>query len=135
MYSVHIQVGGMPHPPVARFLCCTEARDMRYATALAVVMRVISILLLFMFDLLNVVDAQTDTQNFFVNPGLPGPNQAFSANPVWSIGSTQTIKWRTNYENFTVNLWQQDLGFQGAGIGPGPTIFCKACPSSFPVNA
>jgi hypothetical protein len=97
-------------------------------TALAVVIRVVSILSFFVLDLLPVVDAQTNAQNFFINPTLPGPNQAFSANPVWSVGSTQKIKWRTEYENFTINLWQQDLGFQGAGIGPGPTIFCTAAP-------
>jgi hypothetical protein len=107
---------------------------MQFPTALAAVMRVIFILLFFVFDLLPVVDAQTDAQNFFVNPTLPGPNQAFSANPAWDVGSTQTIKWSSNYENFTINLWQQDLGFQGAALGPGPTIFCNAGPLPFPLT-
>jgi hypothetical protein len=84
---------------------------MRHVTALAAVMRVISVLPLFMFDILTVVTAQTEGQIFFVNPGLNGPLLTFFANPVWSIGSTQTIKWRTSYENFTITLCQQDPDF------------------------
>jgi hypothetical protein len=72
-----------------------------------------------MFDLLTVVNAQTDGQNFFVNPGLKGPLQTIFATPAWSVGSTQTIKWRTNYENFTITLWQQDPDFEESAIGLG----------------
>jgi hypothetical protein len=108
----------------------TVPRDMRSSTAPVVVMKDISVFPLFLFNLLSVVRAQTDAQNFFVNPPLPGPNQAFSANAIWGIGSTQKIKWKTTYENYTINLWQQDLGFEGAAIGPGPTVFCTAIPLS-----
>jgi hypothetical protein len=102
---------------------------MRHATALAAVMRVLSVLPLFMFDMLTVVTAQTERQNFFANPGLKGPLLTFFAKPVWSIGSTQTIKWRTNYENFTFTSCQQDPDFQESAIGPGPTVFYNAGPS------
>ncbi len=106
---------------------------MRSTTAPAAVLRarfvrfVLFVLSFLRYDVLPVVNAQTDEQNFFVNPSVPGPNQAFSANPTWSIGSTQTIKWKTNYENYTMNLWQQDLGL-GSANGPGPTVFCNAEP-------
>jgi hypothetical protein len=103
---------------------------MRHDTALAAVRDLVFVLSFFSLHLSGVVKAQVNEQNFFINPGLPGPNQAYSANTIWSIGSTQTIKWKTDYDNFTINLWQQELTLQGSGIGPGPTVFCKAHPST-----
>ncbi len=101
---------------------------MRSATAPAAVLRALFVLSFLRYDVLPVVNAQTDEQNFFENPSVPGPNQAFSANPTWRIGSTQTIQWKTNYENYTMNLWQQQPDLLAAANGPGPTVFCNAEP-------
>jgi hypothetical protein len=57
---------------------------------------------------------------FFNPPNSPADlaDNAFSENPVWTIGEVQTIQFTTTYLNYTIALWQQDLRQGAATLGP-----------------
>ncbi|KAI0817245.1 hypothetical protein GGR55DRAFT_619560 [Xylaria sp. FL0064] len=63
------------------------------------------------------VGAGQDAGQFF-NP--PNADEAldFSANLVYPLGTTQTIKFTTIYQNYAINLWQQIQGERAATRGP-----------------
>lgn len=46
----------------------------------------------------------------------------FSANPVWTVGEVQTIRWTTTHTDYTISLWQQSIGESGSAL-QGPTVF------------
>ena len=65
---------------------------------------------------------------FFQPPNSPAnpEDNAFSNNPVWSVGDVQTIQFTTTFLNYTIALWQQALPgrpLQGAPAVRGPIIF------------
>ncbi|KAI9830941.1 MAG: hypothetical protein M1819_005324 [Sarea resinae] len=85
------------------------------------------LLLLILSYLSSVWAQQIDAQNFFNNPSDPGPDANFSVNQVWTLGKTEKISFDTNYVNYTVVVWQQDLSAEASA--PGPTIYAKTGPS------
>lgn len=40
-------------------------------------------------------------------------------NPVWPLGSVQTLRWRTEYLSYYISLWQHDPQFSGGGLDLG----------------
>ncbi|CAJ2507257.1 Uu.00g084430.m01.CDS01 [Anthostomella pinea] len=72
--------------------------------------------------LLSMVSAQQDSLKvgkFFNPPNADAePTTDFSSNPVWTIGDTQSIKYTTVYQNYTIALWQQNIGQGSATLGP-----------------
>jgi hypothetical protein len=113
---------------MACFPLLHRTMNMHCITALTAAMKNVFLLSLLVLNLFRVVDAQSNDQNGFINPGPPGPAGAYYANMVWSLGSTETIKWKTNYPNYTIEMWQQVLNSEGGAIGPSPTVFCNAEP-------
>ncbi|KAI0014949.1 hypothetical protein F4780DRAFT_766204 [Xylariomycetidae sp. FL0641] len=69
---------------------------------------------------ITLVSAQESNTvgKFFNPPNTLGPTTDYSTNPVWTIGETQTIKFTTIYQNYTIELWQQDVGKPSATAGP-----------------
>ena len=57
----------------------------------------------------------------FSNPPTGGALLDFRENLAWTIGETHKVQWTSIYQNFTIALWQQDLG--GGGGREGPAIF------------
>lgn len=60
----------------------------------------------------------SDPNNRFINP--PAANSV--DNPVWVLGETQVISWKTTLPVFNVSFWQQSLS-QESGASAG-NIFC-----------
>ncbi|KAF2100261.1 hypothetical protein NA57DRAFT_73872 [Rhizodiscina lignyota] len=54
--------------------------------------------------------ATANNQNYFFDVGVHrngnGSNQ-WNSNPVWAVGSTQKLQWRTTIANYSLFLWQQ----------------------------
>ena len=53
----------------------------------------------------KTVWAQT---NQFINPPVPGPDNVYSANNVYAVGSTINLQWTTNYTTMSLVMWQND---------------------------
>ena len=66
---------------------------------------------LLLFSLVAFIFSQTaKSQNVaWINPPIAGPDQDYSADQVWAIGSTQTLSWESSYPTATVILNQQHL--------------------------
>lgn len=56
------------------------------------------------FARINVGD---DTDNLFISPPSPGPNENYTANLQWTLGSTQNIQWTTTLDSYYIALFQQ----------------------------
>lgn len=81
-------------------------------------MRMTRLLLLLFFCLVPWVVCQggqdEPVRNQFYNP-IPEPpgettpeTKDFKNNPIYPIGSTQSLKWATNYTNPRLEFWQND---------------------------
>ena len=46
--------------------------------------------------------------NQFINPPVPGPDNVYSANNVYAVGSTINLQWTTNYTTMSLVMWQND---------------------------
>ncbi|KAK8131632.1 hypothetical protein PG984_008070 [Apiospora sp. TS-2023a] len=66
----------------------------------------------------------------FLNPDNAVTASDFSANPVWTVGEVQTIRWTTTYTDYTISLWQQNIDESGSAL-QGPTIFQSRTPIAF----
>jgi len=61
----------------------------------------------FVFILLSkTVSAQNDDENAFIEPVPPGTPNDFSENTVYVIGSQISLRWRTNYTELSLAIWQ-----------------------------
>jgi hypothetical protein len=82
--------------------------------------RINKVLVLFVFLAKLVASDQPSLAvgRFFNPPDAPESPAPFSTNPVWTIGEVQTIKFTTVYPNYTIALWQQNLGGGFANLGP-----------------
>lgn len=61
----------------------------------------------------------------FINPSVEA-----TQNPLWVIGTQQTISWETSLDNYTIALWNQNLSGNGYSRGPallGTTINLHRC--------
>lgn len=59
----------------------------------------------------------------FFTPPQSGDNRDYSNDRIYRIGEVETIKFTTVYSNYSIKLWQQDIG--GGGSTDGLTIFRK----------
>ncbi|KAK5637082.1 hypothetical protein RRF57_012794 [Xylaria bambusicola] len=64
------------------------------------------------------VVAKQEAGQFFNPPDAIEGTHDYSDNPVYSLGSTVTIKFTTIYRNYAINLWQQTRGQNAATRGP-----------------
>ncbi|KAI0972728.1 hypothetical protein F4678DRAFT_460293 [Xylaria arbuscula] len=67
------------------------------------------------------VAAEQDVGQFFNPPDAVMGTHDYSTNPLYSLGTTQTIKFTTIYRNYAINIWQETQG-ENAAIR-GPSIF------------
>lgn len=59
--------------------------------------------LLLLAVIITLVGA-SDGKNYFTNPA-----SNTGINPVWALGDTQVISWKTELGVFNVSIWQQSL--------------------------
>ena len=59
------------------------------------------------FARINVGDS---SDNLFIFPTAPGPNENFVADLSFTLGSTQKIQWTTTLDSYYICLWQQAIG-------------------------
>ncbi|KAI1304512.1 hypothetical protein F5Y03DRAFT_357612 [Xylaria venustula] len=64
------------------------------------------------------VVAEQDVGQFFNPPDAVMGTHDYSTNLVYSLGTTQTIKFTTTYRNYAINIWQQTRGEDAATRGP-----------------
>ncbi|KAK8045549.1 hypothetical protein PG993_005573 [Apiospora rasikravindrae] len=93
-----------------------------------------------LFFVVNVIGAglvwcqqqqQPLVADIFFNPDssvLPAASD-FSANPVWTVGEVQKIRWATTYTDYTISLWQHNT--ESGSALQGPTIFQSRAAISF----
>ncbi|KAK7942465.1 uncharacterized protein PG986_011578 [Apiospora aurea] len=65
-----------------------------------------------------------------LNPENAVAASDFSANPVWTVGEVQRIRWATTYNDYTISLWQQNIDESDSAL-QGPTIFQSRAAISF----
>ena len=53
------------------------------------------------------VNVGDNSDNLFIFPTAPGPNNNFVADLSWTLGSTQDIQWSTNFDSYYIALFQQ----------------------------
>ena len=58
------------------------------------------------FARINVGDS---SDNLFIFPTAPGPNNNFVADLSWTLGSTQKIQWTTTLDSYRISLFQQAI--------------------------
>ncbi|KAF1963311.1 hypothetical protein CC80DRAFT_587745 [Byssothecium circinans] len=60
----------------------------------------------------------------FTFPGPMGKNGDYVTGvPDWTVGTKQTLKWKTNLDNYAITLWQQDMS--GTFARSGNQIYLK----------
>ena len=55
------------------------------------------------------INVGEDTDNLFIFPTAPGPNNNFVADLSFTLGSTQKIQWSTTLETYHISLFQQAI--------------------------
>ena len=73
---------------------------------------------------LSSVKAQTDEENFFINPPKFA-DRDLSSNQVWKRGEIKTLKWKTFYIKYVVQMWQEDLVGANDDLGIGTDVFSE----------
>ena len=71
-------------------------------------------LFLVLASVFNPVAGQGAALGEFSNPPPVGVNTDYSANPVWKVGTTQTIRWTSTVQVYNISIWQQNLQIREA---------------------
>ncbi|KAF2805737.1 uncharacterized protein BDZ99DRAFT_574608 [Mytilinidion resinicola] len=66
--------------------------------------------------------------NFWLFPGQNGANNDYSENPILPQSTPQPLRWSTDFDAYTIRLWQQHLS--GNKATAGETMYAKSSEDS-----
>lgn len=72
-------------------------------------------------DMVLATSSSMSSSGEFINPSAEA-----TQNPLWVVGTQQTLSWKTSFDNYTIALWNQNSDANGYSRGPtllGTIIF------------